>query len=243
MGPRRGAFALAQTLAALAFAGFAASGCGAPDKPVAHAPAARASDLDAAFATAFGGPSPAVRVVQRDGEATTLRYRPVKLVTLDTRDVVLISEARSDGCHGCSGTLAAHYLVRNADGFTLKSAWPEMLVGGSFGEPPHWSIRNDLFSGPVIEAHAGGTWQGCTVDYADLVELGATQPIPRLKHVLMYYDNDTDADSAIEGKLRAEVKDHAFAVDYSGAHTRTVEYRATGDAFSPVRDEPSLPSC
>ncbi len=217
--------------------------CKAPPRLApAYVRAARPSDLDAAFTTAFGALPPAVRIVKRNDEDFTLRYRPVRLVSLGAV-TALISEARSDGCHGCYGALAVHYLARTPEGFKVLNAWPELIDGGSFGEPPRWSLRDDLFSGPVIEAHAGGTWQGCTVDYINLVELGAARPINRAQHVLAYYDDETHTDSGIEGKLRAVTRDRAFAVDYSGARTRTVEYKPTGEVFSPAHDEPGLPSC
>ena len=172
----------------------------------------------------------------------TLRYRPAKLVPLGSLSV-LISEARTDGCHGCSGSLAIHYLAREGTGFRVVGAWPEISDGGSFGEPPSWKVRDDLFSGPAIVADAGGTWQGCTVAYADIIELTPDTPVVRARRVLTTFDDGDDEARGVDGTIRAEQKDHAFAVDYAGDHPRTIEYRATGDVFQAARGAPGLPSC
>jgi hypothetical protein len=210
----------------------------APVAPPSYTPA----DLKAAFAAAFGGPAPAVKIVTRDDQETTLRYRPAKLVPVGAV-TALISEARSDGCHGCYGELAIHYLTRDGAGFKRVGAWPEISDGGSFGEPPNWSIRTDLFSGPALVADAGGTWQGCTVAYADVIELTPDRPIVRAKRVLITY-SDANADgNDVDGTLRPIEKDHAFAVDYAGAHKRTVGYVKAGEVYQAARGGPGLPSC
>jgi hypothetical protein len=218
------------------------AGC---NRSVSHAAAPatpKLSDLDSAFAAAFGSPAPAIRIVTRDGDEVTLRYRPVKLIDLGGR-TALVSEARTDGCHSCSGALAVHYLTRGPSGFAVAGAWPEIVDGGSFGEPPSFLLRDDLFSGPALVASSGGTWQGCTVAYADVLELTADRPVLRAKRVLMIYADENLADGDIEGTLRPEVKDRAFAVDYSGPHARSVEYRSTGEVFEPAPGGRGLPSC
>ncbi|HWE45617.1 MAG TPA: hypothetical protein VG407_06270 [Caulobacteraceae bacterium] len=209
-----------------------------PAAPVAYA----AADLNKAFAAAFGAPAPADKVVTRDGQDAMLRYRPARLVSLGTV-TVLISEARTDGCHGCYGELAVHYLTRDGTGFKPAGAWPEISDGGSFGEPPNWSIRTDLFSGPALVVHAGGTWQGCTVDYADIIELTPDRPIVRARRVLMTYSDDSADGRDFDGSLRAVDKDRAFAVDYASAHKRTVDYVRSGEVYQAAHGAPGLPSC
>ena len=241
-----------------AFAAVVLSGCHADTTkpaptapvatPVAAAPAvatpapSAAADLNQAFAAAFGSPAPAVRIVSRDGQDTTLRYRPAKLVAVGSL-YALISEARTEGCHGCYGELAIHYLTREGPGFKLVGAWPEIANGGSFGEPPDWSMRTDLFTGPAVVASAGGTWQGCTVAYADIIELTPDKPVVRAKRILMTYSDGADDDHDVDGTLHAEQKDRAFAVDYAGSQSRTVEYRPVGEVFEAAHGAPGLPSC
>jgi hypothetical protein len=204
--------------------------------------AGRSSDLDAAFVAAFGAPAPVMRVVARNGEPVTLRYRPARLLDLGGR-YALMSEARSDGCRGCRGALSVHYLTRAGNRFQVVGAWPEFSDGGSFGEPPAWRIRDDLFSGPALESDVAGAWRGCALGYVDLFELTPTGPVVRARRVLMYYDDETRGERSLRAVIRPEAKDRAFAVDYDGDGRRTVEYRPAGAVFVPVRAEPGLPSC
>jgi hypothetical protein len=230
--------AIVATTAAVLLAALLA-GCGERAAMPRVQPSAKSDDLKTAFAVAFGGPAPAIRIVERNGDPTTLRYRPVKLLTVGDH-LVLISESQTDGCHSCYGSLAIHYLKRAGGGLQVTGAWPEIADGASFGDPPRWALRSDLFQGPALEVSAGGTWQGCTVEYAQLVELADDRPILRVKRVLTAYDGPG---GEIAGKLRPETKGAAFAVDYDGERPHTVEYRPTGEAFEPVHAEPDLPSC
>ncbi|HEY3813501.1 MAG TPA: hypothetical protein VGL66_09765 [Caulobacteraceae bacterium] len=227
----------------------AASVAPAPATPVqAPAPASAnpAEDLKQAFAAAFGSAAPAVRIVTRDGQETTLRYRPARLIPIGGHDA-LISEARSEGCHGCYGELALHYLARQGTGFKVIGAWPEISDGGSFGEPPSWTVRDDLFDGPALVVTAGGTWQGCTVAYADLIELTPDKPVVRANRVLTTYDDGGEADGSddqsVDGAIRAGQKGRAFSVDYTGAHPRKIEYRLLGETYEADHGAPGLPSC
>lgn len=208
----------------------------------AAAPSDPAADLKQAFAAAYGSAAPAVRIVTRDGQDTTLRYRPAKLIPLGSVSA-LISLARTDGCHGCYGELAIHYLTRDGAGFKVVGAWPEISDGGSFGEPPDWTVRNDLFTGPAVVASAGGAWQGCTVAYADIIELTPDRPVMRAKRVLITYDDDNNTDRGVDGTIKPVEKDRVFDVDYAGAHARTIRYKRAGDVFDASSGAPGLPSC
>ena len=232
---------------AIALLVLALAGCGpsAGKTPAQAAPAAvKASDLDRAFQAAFGAAPPALRVVARDGETeTTLRYRPARLVELGDR-VALVSEGQTDGCHGCYGSLAVHYLRRApGGGFRLIGAWPELVDGTSFGAPPDWKLRTDLFPAPAIEASGGGTWQGCTIAKADFVELTPEKPVVRARQVLTAWTTDVTDEAALEGKARPLRPGQSFAMDYEGAGRLTVEYRRTGEVYAPVGAQAALPDC
>jgi hypothetical protein len=228
----------------------AACGPGASDgaAPERKAPAKAdrpVSEIDAAFAAAFGSPPPAVRVVERQGWGeTTLRYRPARLIPMEGV-TVLVSEAQTDGCHGCYGALAVHYLRKQEGGWRRLGGWPEILDGSSFGAPPTWTIRTDLFPSPAIESMGGGTWQGCTIVKSDFVELTPDRPVVRAQGVLTAFDYQPDEaePASIEGKARPDAPGRSFAVDYQGAGGLTVVYRRNGDAYLPVGPQQELPEC
>ncbi len=237
-------------VALLLAAALVAPGCkpsGNASAPSTPAPAAAhsADDLNRAFAAAFGQAAPAVRIVNRDGSGeTTVRYRPLGLVELNGR-TALVSGGWTDSCHGCTGTLAIHYLQRTPQGFRVAGAWPEIVDGTSFGEPPQWKTRADLFPQTAIEASGGGTWQGCTVEYADLIELTADRPIVRVRHVLLDYDNSGagQEDGAVHGGIKGREPGRSLEADYTGATRLGVVYIRSGDAYQPEHNEPDLPSC
>lgn len=225
----------------------ALAGCGRPADKAVAAPTTvtkTASDLERAFQAAFGSAVPAVRVVARDGDTeTTLRYRPAMLVDLGDR-TALISEGRTEGCHGCYGALAVHYLYRlPGGGFRLVGAWPEIVDGTSFGAPPDWKLRTDLFPAAAIEATGGGTWQGCTVAKAAFVELTPERPVLRARDVLTAWTTDTTDEAPLEGKARPLRPGRSFAMDYEGAGRLTVEYRRMGETYRPVGTQAALPEC
>jgi hypothetical protein len=159
--------------------------------------------------------------------------------------VALVSGGWTDSCHGCAGALAIHYLQRTPQGFRLTGAWPEIAQGASFGEPPQWRLRAGLFPQTAIEARSGGTWQGCTVGVADLIELTPERPIVRARGVLLDYDNSGsgDEDNAVHGELKARDIGRSFEADYTGARRLGVVYVRDGDAYQPDRNVPELPSC
>lgn len=229
---------------------FAAVAFAAACKPAGNTrPAARAlatapvSDLDRAFTAAFGQGPPAVRVVNRDGAGDmTLRYRPLGLVDLGDR-TALVSGGWTDSCHACSGSLAVHYLRRDASGFHVIGAWPEIASGASFGEPPQWKVRQDLFPGAVIVTEAGGAWQGCTVLRADLVELTRDRPIVRARNVLLDYGAEGADTGPAHGELQAGEVGRSFKVRYAMRQPVEVTYIRDGDAYQPEKNEPVLPSC
>lgn len=223
---------------------------GAPDPVAAERQVAEAAaatpELDAAFLAAFGQKSPATRTVDREGEKVTLIYRPLKLLTLGDRFVLVSGGRVSEGCHLCVGSLAIAYLRRRPGGFSADGFWPEAADGKSWGEPPDWSLRNDLFPNPSIEARGGGTQSGCTFEQADLIELTPDKPVVRARSILTGYDDSGEGDGhgrSIDGKFRALIPGTAFAADYSGAVRTSVTWRRVGEAYAATGQYPPLPSC
>ena len=209
--------------------------------------AAASPELDAAFAAAFGQKPPAMRQVSRGGETILLSYRPMQLIEAAGR-LVLISGGRTDGCHGCTGALAITYLERAPGGaYRPIGNWPEIIEGSSWGEPPDWSRRDDLFAGPAIEARGGGTWQGCTVEQADLIELTPRRPEVRARRILTAYDASGQSEraggGALEGRIASLEPGSAFVVTYSGALNARVVWRRAGTAYAPTGHYPPLPEC
>ncbi len=234
---------LGATSAALAPLAVAAVLLGSCQRPAPAAPAARHSELDAAFAAAWGSPAPVVRVVERDGERTTLRYAPQSLITLGDR-LALISGAQTDGCRSCRGSLAIHYLERTPEGLRVVGAWPELADGAAFGSPPAWKLRTDLFPAQALELSASGGWHGCTVAWADYVELTRDGPVMRARHVLTAYDDaGADGSTQLSAEAVPGLRGESFTVRYSGAGPVDVLYRRRGEAYLPLGPKPDLPTC
>jgi hypothetical protein len=235
----------ARTVAAVG-AVLVATACGPADPapaakavPAAPTPAPVAeSELDAAFRAAFGGPPPVRRLVARGewGDAD-LAYRPARLIPLTGGVLALVSDAETEPCRACFGALAVHYLRRDAGGFRVLGAWPALLNGSSFGAPPRWTRRDDLFAGPALEAVAGGAVQGCAVERVALVELTPERPLVRAEGVLTAYDGP---EGVLRGAIRPGVRGRDFLAGYPGL---SVRYALSGARYVPVGREPRLPSC
>ena len=135
-------------------------------------------------------------------------YRSGKLVPLGNARFALITGGQGSEGHVHAGSLAVHYLTRTADGFERTGSWPGLLVSGTWGAPPDWSIRTDLTPSPTLVVEAGGTWQGYTCSWAHLVELTPTRPVIRVDQISTGYGSGGalgDAGESVEGaSYRAE---------------------------------------
>ncbi|MBS0295015.1 MAG: hypothetical protein JSR45_01800 [Proteobacteria bacterium] len=217
----------------------------AAERQVAQA-AAATPELEAAFLAAFGQKSPATRTVDREGEKVTLVYRPLKLLTLGDRLVLVAGGRVNEGCHLCVGSLAVAYLRKGATGFTAEGFWPEIADGETWGEPPMWRLREDLFPNPALEARGGGTQSGCTFEQADLIELTPEKPVVRARSILTGYDGSGEGEGrgrSIDATLKPLTPGKAFAVDYSGAVRTSVVWRRVGEAYAATGQYPPLPAC
>lgn len=160
---------------------------------------------------------------------------------------VLISGGRGDECHGCSGTLALHYLQPKGDGLEVVGAWPQAASGASYGQPPEWTLRTDLASNPVLETRGGGTFQGYTCNAAQLVELKSDAPVTIARDVqLTYSDEGAVAEGraqSISGTIIPDARDRSFIVAYNGSTSARVTYERHGQIYEKAKGAPELPSC
>ena len=215
-----------------------------PTEAPAHTPDLAPEQLQAlAFRTAWGGPPPIeIPAKDEDGEGQTIQNS--KLVDLGQGRWALISEGQGGEGHVSSGSLSIHYLRRTADGFERIGAWPEIGVGGTWGAPPQWEVRTDLTPSPAITAQAGGTWQGYTCTWGQLIELTPERPIVRAGQLKMNFDSSGalgDSGQSYEGRLVPGRVGQTFKLDYENSDN-DVTYALAGQTYDPV-NAPDLPWC
>jgi len=230
--------------------------------PAATAAAIPPPSLGEAFTLAFGGHGSVVKTITWQHDPTKVRYTPQALIPIPGGLAVI---ARGDvvaPAHVNSGFLGVAYLVPGPAGWTVSGQWPQLVETGSFGEIEAWKPRDDLFDNPGVEVDGGGEWQGCAVDYADLVELTPGLPTVRAPGVLISFSypepapddpsasppEDGAASAAVQygdttGKIVAGLKGQSFKVIYDGDFARTVTYARSALTFTPSANAKTLPSC
>lgn len=218
----------------------------APPEAPTPAPTLSSEQLTAlAFRAAWGGPPPIQRTETHAGQTDVRTYRSGKLVPLGERRFAFISGGQGGEAHVHAGSIAVHYLTRTEDGFERTGSWPGLLVSGTWGQPPKWSIRTDLTPSPMLVAEAGGTWQGYTCTWAHLVELTASRPIMRVDQIITGYGSggaSGEAGESVDGRILPGRKGETIRVQYTGDRTATVTYAKVGEVYDPV-DLPELPGC
>ena len=242
------------------------SGKVAASAPAAAGLPAPPPPMRVAFKLAF--PTGADVQLKTNGTQELARYHfePVAVVLIQGGAALISKGAMTDAAHVDSGVLAIHYLAEGPTGWRVAGGWPDFAETGSFGEIGSAKVRGDLFDGPAVQLEGGGTWQGCSLMVADLVELTPSRPTVRAKDVPTAYSlEDAGADpvenattasapSAVptpaggqpgetEGKIVAVQRGRAFSVRYDGAYARTVTYQRQGDVFRPSANSAGLPSC
>ncbi|HEX7782653.1 MAG TPA: hypothetical protein VF509_07580 [Sphingobium sp.] len=163
---------------------------------------------------------------------------------------ILISTATGEDCHGCGGLLGVTYLKPAETGFALSGSWPDLIPGGSFGQPPQWKLRDDLMGSAVIVASGGGTFQGYTCETSTLVALTPSSPTIVADSVPTAYSNDGTMEAeesgkaeTIEGRILPDKKDESFKVTYSGTSPGSVRYVRAGAMFVPAPGTFQPPTC
>lgn len=156
----------------------------------------------------------------------------------------LVSDGQGDPSHAGAGALSIHYLTRMGDEFERIGAWPDLVISGTFGTPPEWTVRSDLMPSPALVASGGGTWQGYTCSWADVVELTPERPIVRAEGLHLAFDSagaKGDSGERYKGEIQPGQKGQTFAVRYSNLE-RPVTYARVGDTYDPVA-MPDMPWC
>ncbi|WP_297800612.1 hypothetical protein [uncultured Brevundimonas sp.] len=199
----------------------------------------------AAFRAAWGQGSPVhYRPKKADEEAQT--YSASKLIPIGTNLYALITDGQGGEAHVSAGSLAIHYLKRTVEGFERVGAWPAFIYSGSWGNPPKWDIRHDLMNAPTLVATAGGTWQGYTCGWADVIELTPEKPVKRINQLPLSYSDggarDEHEATDVEGRILAGEKGRTLRVRYSGDMNATVTYAKVGEVYDAV-DMPNIPTC
>lgn len=217
-------------------------------KPAALRPGTPA-ELKAAFRLAFGRDEGAVRKVKSDSGEVEYAYTPAELYWAGDQ-AILVSSGKSADCHGCTGALAIHYLRRGPNGLVLTGSWPEIVPGTSWGLAPSWKLRADLTPHPALQTERGGTWQGYTCTWADLIELTPERPIVRLSGLETGY-SDSGSDQAkgvgVDGEIKPGERGRTLTVEYAGEtghgpFKQAVPYALKGEAYAPTV-KAQIPEC
>jgi hypothetical protein len=198
--------------------------------------------LKAAFSTAF----PKVEMTFKDQK---YRFSPAGLREAGGQ-WILISTASGEDCHGCGGLLGITYLKPGESGFEVSGNWPDLIPGGSFGQPPAWNLREDLMSMPVIIASGGGTFQGYTCETSTMVALTPSTPTIVADGIPTAYSNDGTMEAeqngkadSVKGRIGPDTKDKSFRIIYTGTAPGTVRYVRSGAQFTPSAGSYQPPTC
>lgn len=251
MTGRAAALAVLAAVAALSLAACERPTEKAEQQTRAPAPAAApisAPSLAAAFELAFGRPAPARRTVAKGEQADTWIYDPARLIPVGERLALISTGRHFSDCHVCAGAIAVHYLERGPGGvWAVSGAWPEILYGGGFGQPPEWRLRDDLGHPLVIQAEAGSTGQGYTCASATLVELTASGPVVRADQIPTHYDNqgavgEGEAATVIDGTI-GRGPDGRLRVTYAGTKRAEVDYALRDGRYVAVSGPDDIARC
>ena len=198
------------------------------------AAAAADTQLAEAFRVAFG--KGASVVLKKQGELKeNVRYSPGDLVDAPFGTVLLSPGEVVSPAHASSGKLAAIYLTRTDNGFTVAKKFVPATETGSFGKIGDWSVSKSFGALPVVTVSGGGTWQGCTVSVTTLVELTPDGP-KELVTLPMSYDNggavpEGQKPSQISGRIENISPGKSFDVVYFGSKDFTDKYVRKGDKY------------
>ncbi|MDV3458893.1 hypothetical protein RZN05_17985 [Sphingomonas sp. HF-S4] len=218
-----------------------------PEKPAKPAPTAAATPAKPVAAPL----SPAVRL------AAAVRAVPIdkksrytfdgddKLIDAPFGPVLLRHGRVADAGHAESGVVAVYYLREEGEGFALAKAYPEAATAGSFGDLSGWSLSPAFAKLPTLVVEGGGTWQGCTVSFAELVELRPTGPASVASIPTAFDDSGMTEEGAqsLEGEIADIVQDRSFTVRYKGTGSFAERYVRKGDRYEREGGESKVPGC
>lgn len=187
----------------------------------------------------------AVRAVAAQKPPAGYRFVEDRLVATTFGPVLLRRGRAPDGAHADGGLVAAYYLRRDATGFALAQAYPEMVSTGSFGDFAQWEVSTAFGANPVVRVEGGGTWQGCTMSVASLVELTPKGP-QLLADVPLYYDNGGAVERGAQrftGTIGPIEPGRGFTVRYRGTRTFAERYVRDGGTYRLRGGSSRVPGC
>lgn len=184
-------------------------------------------NLDAAVQAAFGGNA------TYDAKNDHYVLSDHKLVEAPFGPVLVSEGTAQDAAHASAGLISAIYLKQEGPGYTVAQRYPEAIQTGSFGEVGSWQVRDDLMNLPVIEAVGGGTWQGYTCEYTDLVELAPDGPktVARFQSAYSNKGAVTDDGTDVSGKIAQVTPGESFTVHFSGSRSFDATYKLVNGKY------------
>ncbi len=168
---------------------------------------------------------------------------------------VLVAKAKDrDASPTGSGALGLFYLRVDRQGtFRLSAQWPDAVAGSIMGVAPEWNLRHDLAEHPVIEARAGGVWQGYACSTTTLVELTPSGPRQRATFPSAYDSSAAatrNGDHAhYNGTITHAVRNLSFDLRITGTNSFTQHFLRRGETYIRVPEayetleESALPTC
>lgn len=216
--------------------------------PVGPTAPLSAAETVQAFRAAWDQAPPVRRPAPEESGGGQFTFEAGRLTPLGGDRYALVSEGSGEEAHVSPGALAIHYVARTPDGFRRADAEPLIVTGGTFGNPPDWSIRQGLLPGPALLAESGGTWQGYSCSGASVVELTSERPILRAEYVKLHYSdasgNPNSDGGQVDGRFEPGTRGQDFKVRYAGSASALVTWRLGADGTYKAVDEPAdLPWC
>lgn len=206
-----------------------------------RAPAKVNMQTSRAFDAAFGAQPPITKSLPYQSEHEKFDFWPSGLFRNGDR-YVLVSEAFShNGSHAGAGHIAVHYLRREGEAFKVTGAWLDAGGSSTWGNPPLWKTRDDLFPNPALELTGSGMWQGNYCEWTALVELTPIGPVSRASFSTRL-DNEGAVGQGtserplvvITGTIKPQRPGHSFTVRYQGTDRETVRYVRRGETYRPA---------
>ncbi|WP_157215250.1 hypothetical protein [Flavisphingomonas formosensis] len=203
------------------------------------------AELAEAFRAAFGK-SGSATITDHPG-GTTYRYMPAMLVETKFGPVLLSDGEAVDFGAQTEGRIAAHYLTRRNDTFSIKKADLKFVQTGMHGAVNHFYVSDKFVDGKVLYAAGSGTSAGDTCAWATLTELDESGP-KNLGTIYLHHDNEgseEDGSKVISttGEIANIRKGQSFDVIYKGSFPFVAHYIFSDGQFIRQNRNGKMESC